>query len=183
MPITIVATAGAADANSYVTVAEAEAYLAARFGGSPFVDADDEDQKIALVQATNEIDRNRFHGRKNAITQALEFPRAYPYVEESAPTSVPRKVKLATFEHALYLLVNKATGGANRRQKLQAEGVQAFSVGDMSETFVAGGGGAGMEQALCPEARTLLRGWIDRTGRITVTGREEAWETGEAWNP
>ncbi len=173
----IIATAGAADANSYVTMEEAEAYLATRFGGAVFAAADESDQEIALIQATRQIDRHRFHGRKNSVEQALEFPRAYPYTEPVTPSEVPRKVKDACCEQALHLVAHKDAGGAGKRQQLQAEGVQSFSVGDLSETFAPGLAGA--SEALCNDARVLLRGWIDRTGRITVTGREEAYGPGD----
>ena len=78
MAITIVATPGAANANSYLTLAAAELII------EGFVQDDDvvawasatTDQKNrALFSATQRIDRERFLGARATDTQALQWPR------------------------------------------------------------------------------------------------------------
>lgn len=78
MAITIVATPGAADANSYLTLAAAQAIV------DGFVQDDDvtawasatTDQKNrALFTATQRLDRERFLGARTTDTQALQWPR------------------------------------------------------------------------------------------------------------
>jgi len=78
MAITIVATPGAADANSYLTLAQAQAII------DGFVlDADvrhwnsgnDDSRNRALFTATQRLDRERFLGARATDTQALQWPR------------------------------------------------------------------------------------------------------------
>lgn len=79
MPLTLVATPAAVNANAYATVAEAIAYADYRVGGAAFI-ALTSDQKIqALVTATTDIDTVEddpgFIGERYTGTQALEWPR------------------------------------------------------------------------------------------------------------
>lgn len=78
MAVVIVATAGAANANSYVTLAEAQTII------DGFVEDADitawaaatTDQKNrALFTATQRLDRERFLGARATDTQALQWPR------------------------------------------------------------------------------------------------------------
>ena len=78
MAITINANVGAADANSYLTLAAAQAII------DGFVEDDDvtawatatTDQKNrALYTATQRLDRERFLGARATDTQALQWPR------------------------------------------------------------------------------------------------------------
>ena len=78
MAVTIDATAGGANANSYLTLAAAQAIV------DGFVQDDDvtawasatTDQKNrALFTATQRLDRERFLGARSTDTQALQWPR------------------------------------------------------------------------------------------------------------
>ena len=78
MPVAIDATAGGANANSYLTLAAAQAIV------DGFVQDDDvtawasatTDQKNrALFTATQRLDRERFLGARSTDTQALQWPR------------------------------------------------------------------------------------------------------------
>jgi len=78
MAVVIVATPGAADANSYLTLAEAQAII------DGFVqDADiqhwnsgnTDSRNRALFTATQRLDRERFLGARATDTQALQWPR------------------------------------------------------------------------------------------------------------
>ena len=78
MAVTIDATAGGANANSYLTLADAQAII-----DGMVEDADvtawgsaTEDQKNrALYTATQRLDRERFLGARATDTQALQWPR------------------------------------------------------------------------------------------------------------
>lgn len=72
---------------------------------------------------------------------------------------IPQEVKLATLEQALYIL-----NGGGERAKLQSEGVQSYSIGDLSETF--NGQGAGNSLPISHEARGYLSKLISRIGVI-----------------
>lgn len=159
-------TIGGASADSYVSLVEADAYFASRFGSDSWTSLSDADQEKALRQATREVDRSRFIGSKWSSEQALQFPRVDTYSDDET-AEIPSLVKQATCEQALWVATHAATGGRSVRQQLQSEGVTSFRVGSASETF----SGDRLE-ALCPEARSLLSQWITRWGRIVVDGRE-----------
>jgi len=110
--------------NSYIDIAGADEYFAGRLHTESWGQADDSTKEKALRQATKAIDRQQLRGRKVNSGQALAFPR-YP------DTEVPEAVKEACCEEALTLLER----GNNQRRKLQQEGVQSFSLGNMSETY------------------------------------------------
>jgi len=162
----LVTTPGSASADSYVSLDEADAYFAARFGSDAWNDLSEADQEKALRQATRELDRSRFRGQKRTHAQALEFPRYYRAQCSTAPL-IPLEVQSATCEQALWVVQHSATGGRSVRQQLQSEGVTSFRVGSTSETFL----GSGLRW-LCPEASALLAPWIERWGRIVVDGRD-----------
>lgn len=124
---------GLANANSYVSVADADAYHAAR-GNATWTEAStspDQGKTAALARATAAIDAiygMRFPGTKiNGRDQALQWPREDAFdingLEIDAD-AVPTEIKQATFEAALRELVTTGSmmpdlerGGAVKRLK------------------------------------------------------------------
>lgn len=139
--------------NSYVTVAAAEIYFFHRLYSSSWGRASENDKGVALIMATKAINQLTLKGRKAALGQSLAFPR-HP------DTDVPVAVKDACCEEALALLER----GNDQRRKLQQEGVQSFTLGNMSETYAAG---AGKGLLLSQEAKELLRPWL--LGGVFIT--------------
>jgi len=137
---------------SYCTIEYADEYFKNRLHAESWSGADSETKEKALKQATREIDRQPLKGRKTETSQTLAFPR-YPDSE------VPEAVKDACCEVALALLER----GNSQRRKLQQEGVQSFSLGNMSEAYVAGAGRGLLSQ----EAKELLRPWL--LGSVFIT--------------
>lgn len=138
--------------NSYVDIAEADEYFSGRLHSEAWERATETDKEKALRQATKAIDRQPLKGKKTDAGQELAFPR-YP------DTEVPEAVKEACCEEALAILES----GNSQRRKLQQEGVQSFSLGNMSETFAAGAG----KGLLSQEAKELLRPWL--LGGVFIT--------------
>lgn len=181
MAITLVATVGGASSNSYLTRAEADAILETYFGAGAWDSAGSGaggDREKALIAATRDIDRCRFRGQKLSASQALAWPRD---IQTEATTAIPEAVRQACAVQALWLLQQASEGGRSPRQKLIAEGVTSFSVGNLSETFGPGAVGAGGDAHLCQDARLHLSRWILRTGRMV--GQREQTGTGRAWGP
>ena len=137
---------------SYISLSEANDYFSKRLNVDAWVEASDSDKEKALTMATKAIDRQPLTGRKTTDNQALAFPR-YPNTE------VPEAVKEACCEEALALLER----GNSQRRKLQQEGVQSFSLGNMSESYAAGAG----KGLLSQEAKELLRPWL--LGGVFIT--------------
>lgn len=138
--------------NSYIDIEEADEYFAGRLHAEAWTGADSETKEKALKQATRQIDRQPLRGRKTNPEQELAFPR-YP------DTEIPGAVKDACCEEALALLES----GNSQRRKLQQEGVQSFSLGNMSETYAAGAG----KGLLSQEAKELLQPWL--LGGVFIT--------------
>ncbi len=138
--------------NSYIDIDGADEYFAGFLHAESWGQADDSTKEKALKQATKEIDRQPLTGRKATDDQALAFPR-YP------DTEAPEAVKEACCEVALALLER----GNDQRRKLQQEGVQSFSLGNMSETYAAGAG----KGLLSQEAKELLTPWL--LGAVMIT--------------
>jgi len=137
---------------SYCTTEYANEYFSGRLHAESWGQADNETKEKALQQATRAIDRQHLNGRKATDTQELAFPR-YP------DTEIPEAVKEACCEEALALLER----GNSQRRKLQQEGVQSFTLGNMSESYTAGAGRGLLSQ----EAKELLRPWL--IGAVNIT--------------
>jgi len=138
--------------NSYIDIAGANEYFSGRLHGEAWTGAAETDKEKALRQATKEIDRQPLTGRKTDTAQTLAFPR-YP------DTEVPEAVKEACCEVALSLFER----GNSQRRKLQQEGVQSFTLGNMSETYAPGAG----KGLLSQEAKELLKPWL--LGAVNIT--------------
>ena len=152
MPISINATVGSASANSYITLADAQAII------DGFVEDDDvtawasatTDQKNrALFTATQRLDRERFLGARATDTQALQWPRTgvrkpdtyintyavgFPFritTDYYTDTEIPDQIKKAQVVLAVYLNNNKdgmALSGL--------EDYKSVSIGSLSVTTV-----------------------------------------------
>ena len=128
MAVTITATAGSASANSYLTLAEAQAIVDGMVEDGDSIaweGASDDQKNRALYTATQRLDRERFLGARATDTQALQWPRTGvrkpdTYVNTYATgfpfrisddyftdTEIPDQVKRAQVVLAIYLNSNK----------------------------------------------------------------------------
>jgi hypothetical protein len=136
VPIAIDATVGAASANSYSTLADADAYFVSRLGGGAWRDVvDDEIRKAALITATSRLDEEIYRGKRATSTQALAWPRVNVYATGvPLPTdAIPMFVKKAMWEQALDLLVKAGQVNAST-DPLGPTGLEPFKslgVGDI----------------------------------------------------
>jgi len=80
MPLTLVTTVGAATANSYATVLEADT-LAEEVAPPPeaWLASSADEKKRALVTACRRLEEERYPGTRVDATQALEWPRSGSY--------------------------------------------------------------------------------------------------------
>ena len=102
MAATIDATLQGASANSYVTLAEADAYFETVPDSSTWTDKTDDQKNRALISATRWIDALSFYGDRCTETQALKWPREDYKVDgiKLVCTLIPKQVKVATYELA-----------------------------------------------------------------------------------
>lgn len=100
--------------NCYVTLIEAEEYLATRIDTTAWDTAVPIDKEKALVTATNLLDDKPYVGQIAAMTQKLAWPRINAFyfdpkagVSLSVDGVIPVRLKQATIEQALHLLLNE----------------------------------------------------------------------------
>lgn len=106
----IVATAGAANANSYLSIAGADGIADSMLGTIAWSSATSDNKARALITATNGLDTLAYIGERTSATQALAWPRTGADCGDKAPASnaIPREVQLATFDLANALLGDPA---------------------------------------------------------------------------
>jgi len=99
---TINATLSSASANSYVTLAEADAYFETVPSSTQWDNKQDDKKNRALIAATRWIDSFVFFGDRCDHGQALKFPRNNYQVDdvELACTAIPNNIKYAQYELA-----------------------------------------------------------------------------------
>ena len=102
MAATIDATIKGANANSYVTLAEADAYFETVPSSTQWDNKTDDKKNRALISATRWIDTLVYYGDRCDDDQALKFPRTNYQVDgvELACTLIPQNIKYAQFELA-----------------------------------------------------------------------------------
>ena len=108
MAATIDATLQGASANSYVTLAEADAYFETVPDDSDWTNKTDDKKNRYLISATRYLDGLGYFGTRCSTTQALSWPRKDYTVDtvEIKCTFVPDEIKIATFELARALANN-----------------------------------------------------------------------------
>ncbi len=149
MAIVVEDGSGKADAVAYASTSDGDAYFAARGSPSAWASASTTAKEIALVAATDHIDRAygpRFSGDRSTITQRLGWPRAGVerdgIVLDVAP--LPRELREACIEAAIRYIQNGAF-----IVDIDSPGTvieEEVSVGDLSKrTKYAGGKGVGKQ--------------------------------------
>lgn len=134
--------------NSYIDYAGAENYMSERLYVAAWDGAGQQTCEKALIMATRKIECLPVAGAKTNKLQKLQFPR-------NRDIAIPDNVKFAVCEEALAILAGGANGDS--RAKLQAAGVQDFTIGSLSETFKPGANGINL---LSPEAVRLMEPYM-----------------------
>jgi hypothetical protein len=107
---TIVATAGASNANSYLTIAGADSIANGMIGTLAWASASADEKARALITATNGLETLRWIGERTSATQSLSWPRTGANCGDKsiADDDIPREIELATFDLANGLLDDPA---------------------------------------------------------------------------
>ena len=132
---TIVATAGATNANSYCTLVESNTYHDTHLYATTWTDGEDDNKIIALIWATRLLDEQYdWVGQKVSSDQALRWPRADVtdrdgWAVDSA--TIPQFLKNATAELARQLMTSDRFG---TRDSAQA-GIKSVQAGSVAVEF------------------------------------------------
>lgn len=105
---TLVSTIGASDANSYLSIADADAIADSMVGTLSWTTATQTNKIRALISATSGLDTLRYIGHKASEEQALLWPRTYANCGDKNynDEEIPREIELCTFDLAEALLSN-----------------------------------------------------------------------------
>ena len=132
---TLVATAGATNANSYCTLAEANTYHESRLYTTSWTDAEDDNKVIALIWATRMLDEIcDWVGEKSTGEQALRWPRWDAWDKDGYnldANTIPTFLKNATAELAFQLILK------DRLQTMDDSigGLKSVTAGSVSVDF------------------------------------------------
>lgn len=167
MPVTVTATLGSSSANSYITVAEGDAYADLRLGTTNWSTASADNRGRALIAATLALDALEWVGTKATTTQARLWPRTDAKCGEKDydSSTIPPELKQATFDLAETLLAKPtALTGGNASLTELIPGIpnadlQSAQVDVLSVVFKGTGAGAPIQRnalTVLPHLRGLL---------------------------
>jgi len=133
---TVITTPGAATANSYASVVEANAYHTTHLYAAKWTAASDATKETALIMATRLLDNMyEWDQWRTDDVQALEWPRtgivARNQREFLLNDEIPIELKNATAELAR-LLIEKNLPATNLAS---AQGIESFTAGPVSFNF------------------------------------------------
>lgn len=114
MAVTLVATVGASNANSYLSVAAAGDLANLYLGTLQWAGASADDKARSLIMATRYLDELKWVGSRASSTQALAWPRMDASCDEKTygDAVIPPELQQATFDLAEALLGdNSLLGG------------------------------------------------------------------------
>lgn len=180
MPITLIATPGTANANTYVTHDEVAAFAATLYPQPrDWTLAPSDDVRLrSIVTATAILDQQRYVGTRVASTQALEWPRVHAmkpgfYGTYYSETEIPLAVKRANARLAIWL-----AGQTNDPSEAdELGGLTSLDLGEeLSMTFeptggaASAGGESALELFLASTILPMLRGLVTATHPRLVRG-------------
>jgi hypothetical protein len=104
--MTIITTVGGSTSNSYVDIAEADAYFLTRVGATAWVDLEDEQKEAYLLTAARQLEVTIWSGTKlHRATQSMSWPRIGIYdFDANIINGIPEKLKQAQLEFAYWNL-------------------------------------------------------------------------------
>ena len=115
--------------DSYVTVAEADAYHAIRPSANAWAALTEPEKEQRLVAASDYLDSQYiFNGKKTDENQPREFPR-------NGETDVPMAIKKAVFELALQDSLTSNSSAEVKREKVDVLEVEYFQSDDGAIRF------------------------------------------------
>ena len=132
------ATIGGANSNSYVTLAEADAYFDGSMHNTDWNNHSDAKKEAALIQATQWLDYLGWSGDCCGTTQRLRWPRKNVkcMCQEATCTMIPLQVKQATFELAFKLVHDPdAISGGVKGNGAATGPVKRNKLGDLEQEF------------------------------------------------
>ena len=184
MAVVIVATPGAANANSYLTLAEAQAIIDGLVEDADvqhWNSGNTDSRNRALFTATQRLDRERFLGARATDTQALQWPRTgvrkpdtyintyavgFPFritTDYFTDTEIPTQIKYAEAVLAVFLHNNTSALGLSG-----LEDYKNVKIGSLDVTPNLGYGAVGADKVPPLMERYLTGLRISGPGNVAI---------------
>ena len=158
------ATVGAIDANSYVTQAEANAYLSDRAYATAWEDFEDKDK--VLITSSLTLDwYMKFKGVKTSTSQAMQWPRTGVLRKdgtEVAETIIPTDVKVAVYELTLSSLTE------DRMSESDLAGIEQIRAGSLMIKADNGDRESTKKKVIPEKIRQILSDLVSLGGNVSV---------------
>lgn len=161
-------TIGGASADSYLSVAEADAYAAADLGrnATAWAEAQTDTKERALKRATRDLSRIAgYTGARWSFDQALVFPRSIDLDPVTGLPVLPVPLKNATAEQAMYVIrnANVIDDAASRRARGLSNFTEPDVGGQLADDPDFGAISPRAIELLQPLAERSVIGWISTT--------------------
>ena len=184
MAITIIATPNAADANSYLTLADAQLIIDGMVldaDATAWGTATTDNKNRALYSAAQRLDRERFLGARSTDTQSMQWPRTgvrkpdtyintyavgFPFritTDYFTDTEIPTQIKQAQAVLAVFLNNNTDSLGLSG-----LEDYNSVSIGPISVTVNSSSPQAGADKIPPMVERYLIGLRISGPGNIAI---------------
>lgn len=113
MTVTVDATVGGANSNSFITVATANDYANNALNVTAWTGATTDNKGRALIMATTDLQPLAWVGLRASDTQALAWPRTDAVINGRPieDNEIPREVEQATFDLAVSILQGTTASG------------------------------------------------------------------------
>ena len=153
--LTLVATKSAANANSYATVAEADAYLNMSYGASEWASLSEDDKIRLLMSATKVIDKMPHIYSKGATAQALRYPIKNTGDAADTEGDGHTQAKEACIMQAFYLMQNN--DAINEGINMAIQGIRQEGLSSISKVVT----GFNPMRKYHPEVLKLMSAFVD----------------------
>jgi hypothetical protein len=155
---------GKSDAESYVSVADAIAWITKYYPTNDFLSKTTEEQEAYCRQSTQYLDQKyggRWVGDKNSKEQALDWPRKNAVVDGYAVETdeLPRDLEIGTFEAIIPFVAGDDPLAPQETPGIITE--ESATIGPISETTKYSGGKSNYKRY--PKVDTAVRAIIEET--------------------
>lgn len=173
MTVTVTATVGSDEANSYLSISAANDIANTMVSTLAWADATNDQKARALISATRSLDQLQWVGKRASDDQALAWPRSEATCGDKSygDDVVPLEVQYATFDLADALLNNpRLFSGSNAGLNELIPGIpnsdlRSARVDVLSVDFKETGGGAPVVR----NALTVLPHLVSMLGCLTTS--------------
>lgn len=165
MALTVEDGTGKSDADSYISLADADAYNQANGNDEKFreLTSDQREEKLRLATKALDLEYDgKWKGTRRKATQVLEWPRcgvSDPDGHDVSESTIPQRIKDATVELAIGLANGSELHAVKTDRSLIKK--ERSKLGDLEEEVEYGGGGkSNADSPSFPKVKRIVRRYL-----------------------